>query len=76
MLLPQILTQFPEMIEIMQSMRTMMLTMHSSMSGVFNQMDDSNSNSTGMGKAFDTAKDDDTSTCRRPFSRMRTSNES
>ncbi|MGA9679459.1 MAG: RND family transporter [Mycobacterium sp.] len=58
-LLPQILTQFPEMIEIMQSMRTMMLTMHSSMSGVFNQMDDSNSNSTAMGKAFDTAKDDD-----------------
>ncbi len=58
-ILPQLLTQFPEMIEIMQSMRTMMLTMHSSMSGVFNQMDDSNSNSTAMGKAFDTAKDDD-----------------
>ena len=58
-ILPQLLTQFPEMIEIMQSMRTMMLTMHSSMSGVFGQMDDSNSNSTAMGKAFDTAKDDD-----------------
>ncbi len=58
-ILPQLLIQFPEMIEIMQSMRTMMLTMHSSMSGVFNQMDDSNSNSTAMGKAFDTAKDDD-----------------
>jgi putative drug exporter of the RND superfamily len=58
-ILPQLLTQFPEMIEIMQSMQTMMLTMHSSMSGVFNQMDDSNSNSTAMGKAFDTAKDDD-----------------
>ena len=58
-LLPQLLTQFPEMIEIMQSMRTMMLTMHSSMAGVFNQMDDSNGNSTAMGKAFDTAKDDD-----------------
>jgi putative drug exporter of the RND superfamily len=58
-LLPQLVTQFPEMIEILQSMRTMMLTMHSSMAGVFNQMDDSNSNSTAMGKAFDTAKDDD-----------------
>src|SRR5208337_580334 len=58
-ILPQLLTQFPEMIEIMQSMRTMMLTMHSSMSGVFGQMDDSNSNSTAMGKAFDTAKNDD-----------------
>ncbi|MGO9153895.1 MMPL/RND family transporter [Mycobacterium sp.] len=58
-LLPQLVSQFPEMIEIMQSMRTMMLTMHSSMSGVYGQMDDSNSNSTAMGKAFDTAKDDD-----------------
>ena len=58
-ILPQMATQFPPMIATMQSMRTMMLTMHSSMSGVFNQMDDSNSNSTAMGKAFDTAKDDD-----------------
>jgi putative drug exporter of the RND superfamily len=58
-IMPQLLTQFPEMIEIMQSMRTMMLTMHSTMSGVFGQMDDSSSNSTAMGKAFDTAKNDD-----------------
>jgi putative drug exporter of the RND superfamily len=58
-IMPQLLTQFPEMIEIMQSMRTMMLTMHSTMSGVFGQMDDSSSNSTAMGKAFDAAKNDD-----------------
>lgn len=58
-LLPQLLAQFPEMIEIMQSMRTMMLTMHSTMSGVFGQMDANSSNSTAMGKAFDTAKNDD-----------------
>ena len=58
-LLPQLLTQFPPMIAIMQSMRTMMLTMHSTMSGIFGQMDDSSSNSTAMGKAFDTAKNDD-----------------
>ena len=57
--LPQMLAQFPEMIQIMQSMRTMMLTMHSTMSGVFGQMDDNSSNSTAMGKAFDTAKNDD-----------------
>jgi putative drug exporter of the RND superfamily len=57
-IMPQLLAQFPEMIEIMQSMRTMMLTMHSTMSGVFGQMDD-NSNSTAMGQAFDTAKNDD-----------------
>ena len=59
-IMPQLLTQFPEMIEIMQSMRTMLLTMHSTMSGVFGQMDEnSGSNSTAMGKAFDTAKNDD-----------------
>ncbi|MGA7054204.1 MAG: MMPL family transporter, partial [Mycobacterium sp.] len=57
--LPQLLTEFPEMIAIMQSMRTMMLTMHSTMSGTFGQMDDNSSDSTAMGKAFDTAKDDD-----------------
>ncbi len=58
-IMPQLLTQFPEMIAIMQSMRTMMLTMHSTTSGVFGQMDDNSSNSTAMGKAFDTAKNDD-----------------
>jgi len=58
-IMPQLLSQFPEMIAIMQSMRTMMLTMHSTMSGVFGQMDDSSGNSTAMGKAFDTAQNDD-----------------
>ncbi len=47
------------MIAIMQSMRTMMLTMHSTMSGIFGQMDDNSGNSTAMGKAFDAAKNDD-----------------
>ncbi|HEY2499840.1 MAG TPA: RND family transporter [Mycobacterium sp.] len=58
-ILPQILVQFPTMIETMQSMRTMMLTMHSTMSGMFNAMDQANDNSTAMGKAFDTSKNDD-----------------
>jgi len=58
-LLPQMATQFPPMIETMQSMRTMMLTMHSTMSGMFDQMHDSSDNATAMGKAFDTAKNDD-----------------
>ncbi|MDT5304352.1 MAG: putative drug exporter of the superfamily, partial [Mycobacterium sp.] len=58
-LLPQLATQFPPMIATMQSMRTMMLTMHSTMSGVFDQMEDSSGNATAMGKAFDTAKNDD-----------------
>ena len=58
-LMPQILTQFPPMIEIMQSMRTMLLTMHSTMSGTFSAMDQAGENSTAMGKAFDAAKNDD-----------------
>lgn len=58
-LMPQLLTQFPPMIATMQSTRTMMLTMHSTMSGVFGQMEDSSDNATAMGKAFDAAKNDD-----------------
>ena len=58
-LMPQMLIQLPPMIAIMQSMRTMILTMHSTMSGIFDQMDETSSNSTAMGRAFDTAKDDD-----------------
>ena len=58
-LMPQMVAQFPPMIATMQSMRTMMLTMHSTMSGIFGQMDDSSDNATAMGKAFDAAKNDD-----------------
>jgi putative drug exporter of the RND superfamily len=58
-LLPQLLTPFPTMIANMQSMRTMLLTMHSTMSGIFGQMDENGENATAMGKAFDTAKNDD-----------------
>ena len=58
-LLPQLLAQFPLMIETMAGMRTMMLTMHSTMSGMFDQMQGSSDNATAMGKAFDTAKNDD-----------------
>jgi RND superfamily putative drug exporter len=57
--LPQLLNQFPPMIATMQSMRTMLLTMHSTMSGILGQMDESTANATAMGKAFDAAKNDD-----------------
>jgi RND superfamily putative drug exporter len=59
LLMPQLLTQFPPMIATMQSTRTMMLTMHSTMSGIFSQMEDNSDNATAMGKAFDAAKNDD-----------------
>jgi putative drug exporter of the RND superfamily len=58
-LMPQMVAQFPPMIETMASMRTMMLSMHSTMSGIFAQMDEMSKNSTAMGHAFDGAKNDD-----------------
>jgi putative drug exporter of the RND superfamily len=58
-LLPQLLIQFPTMIETMETMRTMMLTMVSTMSGTTGEMDQNSGNATAMGKAFDTAKNDD-----------------
>ena len=45
------------MIAIMETMRDMMLTMHSTMSGMFDVMDDSNENATAMGQAFDAAQE-------------------
>jgi putative drug exporter of the RND superfamily len=60
-IMPQLLSQFPQMIDIMKSMRTMMLTMHSTMSGVIGQMNGGEAgSSTEMGKAFDAAQNDDT----------------
>ncbi|MGE2721098.1 RND family transporter [Mycolicibacterium celeriflavum] len=58
-LLPQMIAQFPPMIATMESTRTMMLTMHSTMSGTLAQMEEGSENATAMGKAFDAAKNDD-----------------
>ena len=58
-IMPQLLTQFPPMITMMQDSRTMILTMHSTMMGIFGQMDELSGDTTAMGKAFDTAKNDD-----------------
>ena len=51
----------------------MMLTMHSTMSGIFGVMDETNENATAMGQAFDAAKNDDSFYLPRRFSRTRTS---
>ncbi|MGB5796229.1 MAG: RND family transporter [Mycolicibacter algericus] len=59
LLMPQMLAQFPLMIETMRSSRTMILSMYSTMSGVLGQMEDSTDNATAMGKAFDAANSDD-----------------
>jgi putative drug exporter of the RND superfamily len=58
-LMPQLIALLPPQISAMESMRNMMLTTHSTMSGIFGQMDEMNNNSTTMGKAFDAAKNDD-----------------
>ncbi len=58
-LLPQMLTTIPPMITTMQNMQQMMLTTYSTMSGMWNQLDELSQNSTAMGKAFDDAKNDD-----------------
>ncbi|MGA7052506.1 MAG: MMPL family transporter, partial [Mycobacterium sp.] len=57
--MPEMVAQFPPMIDTMVSMRTMMLSMHSTMSGIFAQMDELSKNSMAMGHAFDGAKNDD-----------------
>ena len=58
-LMPQVLAQIPPTIAIMQESRTMLLTTHSTMSGILENMGDDNANATAMGPAFDTAKNDD-----------------
>jgi RND superfamily putative drug exporter len=59
MLMPQLLAQFPPMIATMQNTRTLMLTMHSTMSGIFGEMDDIGDSASVMGKTFDAAQNDD-----------------
>jgi RND superfamily putative drug exporter len=59
LIMPQLVAQFPQMIATMQSMRTMTLTMHSTMSGIFGQMEETSQDATVMGQAFDAAKNDD-----------------
>lgn len=58
-LLPELLAQLPRTIEIMESMRSMLLTMHSTMEGTFGVMDNSTQDVTAMGQAFDAANNDD-----------------
>jgi RND superfamily putative drug exporter len=58
-LLPQMLESLPRLIAISETMRTTMLTMHSTLSGTFSVLDEANQNTNAMGQAFDAAKNDD-----------------
>jgi RND superfamily putative drug exporter len=57
--LPQLLTQFPPIIATLKFTRTMILTVHSTMSGSLGEIDEMSNNATAMGQAFDAAKNDD-----------------
>ena len=53
-------TVMPPMIATLKSMRLMQLTMQSTQSGMYDQMQEMQENQNAMGKAFDEAKNDDT----------------
>ncbi|MGI9163813.1 MAG: RND family transporter [Mycobacterium sp.] len=52
-------TLMPPMIDTMRSMQTMQLTMQSTQSGMYDQMQELQENQGALGKAFDDAKNDD-----------------
>ena len=56
---PQLVALLPPQIDTMRSLRTMVLTMHSTMSGMFDQANELSDDATAMGKDFDAAKTDD-----------------
>ncbi|MEU9805908.1 RND family transporter [Mycobacterium sp. NPDC050853] len=55
----ELIALFPPMITTMKAMRAMMLTMHSTMSGMFALIDETAANATSMGKIYDGAQNDD-----------------
>jgi RND superfamily putative drug exporter len=58
-LMPQLISLLPPIIDATTTMRTMTMTMFSSFSGLLDQMDAAQQNATAMGRAFDAAKNDD-----------------
>jgi putative drug exporter of the RND superfamily len=58
-LMPQMLAIMPGMISTMETMKTMMLTMYQTMGGQQDQMEAMMEDQAAMGRAFDTAKNDD-----------------
>jgi putative drug exporter of the RND superfamily len=56
---PQLVALLPPQIDTMKSLRTMVMTMHSTMSGMFDQASELSDDATAMGKDFDAAKTDE-----------------
>jgi RND superfamily putative drug exporter len=57
--MPQLAALLPPQIATMKSVRTMVLTLHSTMNGMLDQVDNLNNDVSAMGKDFDAAKTDD-----------------
>jgi len=57
--MPQMAAQFPPLIASIQTLRTLLLTMHSTMSGFIKTMTESSENVSAMGQAFDASRNDD-----------------
>jgi putative drug exporter of the RND superfamily len=57
--IPQLVALLTPQIDTMRSLRTMVLTMHSTMSGMFDQANELRDDATAMGKDFDAAKTDE-----------------
>ena len=56
---PQLLALLPPQIATLKSARTMLLTTHSTMSGILEQMEELGGDATAMGQDFDAAQNDD-----------------
>ncbi len=56
---PQLLEMMPAQIAALRSLQTMMLTLHSTMSGIMAQIEEVGGDSAAMGQDFDAAKSDD-----------------
>ena len=72
-LLPQLAAQLPPQIAIMESMRTMLLTMHSTMAGIFGQMDSQSETRQPWERHSTPQKMMTLSTCHQQFSRAKAS---
>jgi RND superfamily putative drug exporter len=57
--MPQLAALLPPQIDTMRSVRTMVLTLHSTMTGMLDQVDQLSGDVSAMGKDFDAAKTDD-----------------
>jgi putative drug exporter of the RND superfamily len=57
--MPQLVALLPPQIATMKNVRTMVLTLHSTISGMFDQVQELSGDATAMGKDFDAAKSDD-----------------